>query len=107
MKNGKAKSAKKPTPDLNSRSLSSASKRTTKKDQLIRLLRSKRGMEIATISTKLGWQNHTTRAALTRLRQAGFELEVLKGQGSGPTRYRIVSEPPIERLTVCGSASDA
>ncbi len=107
MTNGKAKSTKKPTRDVKSRSSSSASKRTTKKDQLIRLLRSKRGEEISSISTKLGWQHHTTRAALTRLRQAGFELVVLKGQGSGPSRYRIASDPPIESLAGSGRASDA
>ena len=82
-------------------------KQTTKKDQLIRLLRSKRGMDIAAISTKLAWQHHTTRAALTRLRQAGFELVVVKGQGSGPGRYRIASDPPMERLAGSGGASDA
>ena len=81
--------------------------RTTKKDQLIRLLRSKRGMDIATISTQLAWQHHTTRAALTRLRQVGFELVAEKGQGSGPGRYRIASDPPMERLAGSSGASDA
>ena len=91
----------------NSSSGNQRPKRTTKKDQLIRLLRSKHGMEIATISTKLGWQHHTTRAALTRLRQAGFELVTVKGQGSGPARYRIASGLPVERSVSSKDAPDA
>ena len=49
-----------------------------KKAQLIQLLARKTGADVATISNKLGWQSHTTRAALTGLRKAGFEISAEK-----------------------------
>ena len=71
----------------------SGTKRVTKKDQLIRMLMSAAGADIATISTKLGWQTHTVRAALTGLRKAGYEITAEKpGQGKS-ARYRIVRAP--------------
>jgi hypothetical protein len=39
---------------------------TTKKAQLIQMLSRKAGADIVTISDKLGWLPHTTRAALSR-----------------------------------------
>ncbi len=68
-------------------------RRVTKKDQLIRMLSTASGVDVGTISTKLGWQTHTTRAALTGLRKAGYEVASEKpGQGK-PARYRIVAAP--------------
>ena len=65
----------------------------TKKAQLIQLLSRKTGADVATISDKLGWQSHTTRAALTGLRKAGFEISAEKpGQGK-PLSYRITARP--------------
>ncbi|WP_170608849.1 DUF3489 domain-containing protein [Ruegeria arenilitoris] len=43
----------------------------TKKARLIQMLSRKAGADVATISEKLDWQMHTTRAALTGLRKAG------------------------------------
>lgn len=67
--------------------------RTTKRDRLVRLLNASAGREIATLSRELGWQPHTTRAALTRLRQAGYAIEKLPSQNNGGSRYRIAGEP--------------
>jgi hypothetical protein len=67
--------------------------RTTKKDRLVRLLKAGAGREIATLGPELGWQPHTTRAALTRPRRAGYTIEKLPRQGNGGSRYRIVGEP--------------
>jgi predicted ArsR family transcriptional regulator len=67
--------------------------RTTKKAQLIRMLQSKTGSGITAISAKLGWQSHTTRAALTGLRKAGYEIAATKSEGGKPTRYRITAGP--------------
>ena len=53
------------------------------------LLSTKAGADVATLGAALGWQAHTTRAALTRLRQAGFLLEAAKPAGGGATVYRI------------------
>lgn len=64
----------------------------TKKDRLVSLLSTKTGADVAALSTALGWQAHTTRAALTRLRQAGFPLEAAKPAGGGATVYRITAE---------------
>ncbi len=68
--------------------------RVTKKQQLIRLLGKKAGADIGTLSAKFGWQRHTTRAALSGLRKAGFELTKIEASGGQATRYRIVQAPP-------------
>ena len=60
---------------------------------LVRLLKASAGREIATLSRELGWQPHTTRAALTRLRKAGYAIEKLPRQNDGASRYRIAAEP--------------
>ncbi|OYX44549.1 MAG: hypothetical protein B7Z02_04960 [Rhodobacterales bacterium 32-67-9] len=72
-------------------------KRVTKKDQLIRMLGTASGADVATISSKLGWQAHTVQAALTGLRKAGHAVTAEKpGQGK-PSRYRIHAAPaPVE-----------
>ena len=67
--------------------------RTTKRNRLVRLLKASAGREIATLSRELGWQPHTTRAALTRLRRAGYAIEKLPPQNNGGSRYRITGEP--------------
>ena len=66
---------------------------TTKKERLVRLLKASAGREIATLSRELDWQPHTTRAALTRLRQAGYAIEKLPPQNNSGSRYRIAGEP--------------
>ncbi len=65
----------------------------TKKAQLIQLLTRKTGADVATISDKLGWQSHTTRAALTGLRKAGFEISAEKPGEGKPLSYRITAQP--------------
>lgn len=64
--------------------------KASKTDQLKSLLAKPEGMTAETLSMKLGWQTHTTRAALTRLKQAGVEVEKLDpAEGSRQSRYRI------------------
>ena len=65
----------------------------TKKAQLIQLLTRKAGADVATISEKLGWLPHTTRAALTSLRKAGFEISAEKAGEGKPLSYRITAQP--------------
>jgi DNA-binding transcriptional regulator PaaX len=60
---------------------------------LVRLLKAGAGREIAALSRELGWQPHTTRAALTRLRKAGYAIEKLAPQNNSGSRYRIAGEP--------------
>ncbi len=66
------------------------SPKPTKKAQLIALLECKSGATIAAASETFGWQHHTTRAALTGLRKAGFEIESSKPDGGGAGTYRIL-----------------
>lgn len=68
-------------------------KRATKGDRLIQLLKARSGCDIAALSGKLGWQPHSIRAALSRLRKAGYAIEKLPPQKNGGARYRISSEP--------------
>ncbi len=68
-------------------------KKETRREQLMRMLRRKAGADVPAISAKMGWQAHSTRAALSGLRKAGFELEAAKPERGGPSRYRIVKEP--------------
>lgn len=66
---------------------------TSKKDQLVRMLGRKGGADIATISEKLGWLPHTTRAALTGLRKDGYEIASERIAGAPASRYRIIAAP--------------
>lgn len=65
----------------------------TKKARLINLLSKKPGSDVAGISKKLGWLPHTTRAALTRLRQAGYEIASEKTGKGKVSKYRITGAP--------------
>jgi hypothetical protein len=67
--------------------------RLTKNARLIAMLTCDEGVDAATLSSALGWQSHTTRAALTRLRQAGHHLEATASPEGGGKRYRISNAP--------------
>ena len=73
--------------------MANSPKPKTKKAQLIQMLTRKAGADVATISDKLGWQSHTTRAALTGLRKAGFEISAEKSGDGKPLSYRITAQP--------------
>ena len=65
----------------------------TKADQLVELLKGRAGRNIGSLSNKLGWQAHSTRAALSRLRKAGYGIDKLPPLKHGGSRYRISSAP--------------
>ncbi len=73
--------------------MATSPKRKTKKEELIQLLTRKTGADVAMISDKLGWQSHTTRAALSGLRKAGYEVVGEKPDEEKPKRYRISATP--------------
>jgi len=73
-----------------------AAGRVTKKDRLIKLLSHKTGVDVKVLSEKLGWQQHTTRAALTGLRKAGYEIAGEKPAKGGISKYRILATPQPE-----------
>jgi len=74
-----------------SRTTQSSRKRSAA-ERLIGLLRNRSGRDISALGTKLGWQPHSVRAALSRLRKTGVEIEKLPpGRKGGVARYRIAS----------------
>jgi len=60
----------------------------TKQAVVIGLLQREGGATLADLVAATGWLPHTTRAALTRLRQAGHVLDKSKGEAGAV--YRIV-----------------
>ena len=46
------------------------------------------GVSLDSLADALGWQRHTVRAALTRLRQGGAPIERVPGE-DGPSLYRL------------------
>ncbi len=83
------------TSPVSGRKMKTPAKRVTKRNQLIEMLSADSGTDVATISKKLGWQAHTTRAALTGLRKAGYGIAANKPDGGKPSRYRITAEPQV------------
>ncbi len=63
----------------------------TKKARLINFLSKDRGADIGSLSKKLDWLPHTTRAALSKLRKSGYVITSAKARNSKLTRYRITS----------------
>lgn len=60
----------------------------TKLARLVKAL-SKRGVTLQTLSKSLAWQEHTVRAAMTRLRHRGYDIERLSRNGDQPAKYRL------------------
>jgi predicted ArsR family transcriptional regulator len=89
--------AKKPTTTSDTTDVSCGTIKTeaparteSKKDRLISMLKRDGGTTITAISSALGWQPHTTRAAITGLRKAGHKVETAKpADGGSGLIYRI------------------
>ena len=47
---------------------------TTKKARLEKLIRRRQGASLETLVTELGWQAHTVRAAIMRLKKGGCKI---------------------------------
>ena len=62
--------------------------RETKQALVLGLLQRKQGASLAELVAATSWLPHTTRAALTRLRQGGHDLQREK-RDTGETAYRI------------------
>ena len=60
----------------------------TKLDQILTATRGRHGATITELTAATGWQPHTVRAALTRLRQRGHQFERPRAK-SGDSRYRV------------------
>lgn len=81
------------TKQLTARTATNKGRRATKKDQLIKLLGAKTGADIKSLSEKLGWQQHTTRAAMSGLRKVGYEIAGEQPAKGGMSKFRILSVP--------------
>ena len=62
----------------------------TKQARVVAMLQRDGGATVAELAAAMGWLPHTTRAALTRLRQTGHEL-VKEKRETDETAYRIVN----------------
>ena len=83
-----------PEPGLGSEATPApAPARPTKGARLLEMLAVPEGATLAVLCDVLGWQAHTVRAALTRLRQAGHAVERNRSS-EGETAYRIASGQP-------------
>lgn len=78
--------------------------RQTRRDQLVALLRGD-GADIAAISAAFGWLPHSSRAALTGLRKAGFALEKTTPEDGGGAIYRIADDPATARVAATTAAA--
>jgi hypothetical protein len=70
--------------------------KATKKARLIAMLSRKSGADVPSLSTTLGWLPHTTRAALSGLRKAGYEITSIKAGNGKPMRYQIIELPKAD-----------
>ena len=61
----------------------------TKKALLLKRLQRRKGATLQQLSCEFDWQPHTVRAAISRLRTAGFE--VTRAEGKEASIYRIAA----------------
>lgn len=59
--------------------------------ELLRLLGREKGATIEDLMVLMGWQRPTVRAALSRLRKRGYDIE--PARENGRTHYRLKREP--------------
>jgi len=66
----------------------SAARTPSKGDRIVKRLHSAKGASITDLCTLTGWQPHTVRAALSRMRKAGHPIARSAGK-DGKAVYRI------------------
>ncbi len=62
-----------------------------KSDTLRRLLSRRNGATVEQIQKQLGWQPHTVRAAISRLRSSGLSIDLDRSGTGKVARYRVVT----------------
>ena len=80
-------------PDRQGRVKTGKSSDGSKRSVVISMLSKPSGASIEALVNATGWQHHTTRAVLTRLRQAGFAIDRKRLAGKAASTYRITSQP--------------
>ena len=68
----------------------------SKKTILIDLLSRKNGGRSDALCTKLCWQPHTLRAAISGLRKGRLKVETASQTSKGGVRYRIMAAPGLD-----------
>jgi hypothetical protein len=77
------------SPTANAPDKSSNTAGVPKSEKLRRLLSRPSGATVAQVQAQLAWQPHTVRAAILRLRAAGFSVKL--DRSGKVTRYRLVA----------------
>jgi hypothetical protein len=85
-----AEPAVRPEPELTVTPASRPKREGTKRALVIALLAREQGASIDELTTATGWLPHTTRAALTGLRQSGYPIARTRGEDSR-TVYRLAA----------------
>ncbi len=75
--------------------VTTAGARQTKQAAILNLLRRAKGASIDDLTSAIGWQAHSVRAALTGLRKRGHDIE--RSVESGASRYRIIEKRKAAR----------
>lgn len=70
------------------------------------MLSAESGATVAEISAATGWQAHTVRAALSRLRKANCIIEMIKS-AEAPTRYRLTDHVLEDRQPTASFGQDS
>jgi len=99
-----AAASEEPVAAVRRRSPSPIPRPGTKRAYLIALLQRAEGASLDDLIAATGWLPHTTRAALTGLRQKGYALAKSTGE-DGRTRYNI-SSPQPEPIPETATAAD-
>jgi hypothetical protein len=84
--------AQAPEADSHEPLVSNQPRSGTKQALIVSILSARSGASLIELMEATGWLPHTTRAALTGLRQRGYVLERMK-QNDQPTSWRIASPP--------------
>ena len=71
----------------------------SKKEILVRLLSNPKGARVLSLCKTLGWQKHTLRAAVSKLRADGYVIETHPSPRDGVTVYRILERPETATAT--------
>jgi len=68
--------------------------KSTKSAMLRKMLQARAGASLSRLCEATGWQQHSVRAALSRLRKAGYTIERREpAKPGGEVRYHITGRP--------------
>ncbi|PLX33637.1 MAG: hypothetical protein C0605_15990 [Hyphomicrobiales bacterium] len=70
------------------------SRTSTKPEQILKLIRSRHGAGISKLCQQTGWQPHSVRAAISRLRKEGHAIDLVASRTAGKeNRYKLTKTP--------------